>query len=352
MSFKRFTPRLFATAMAGAMLLGMTAAADAKIVIRANIYGNPQAQGDTPSVKSMLFLKKKFEERVGDKAEIKIFWDNQLAKTYESAVNALQNGVIHISDIPMTTMAEYTNAYVPMSNLFLIPYPHSAIAYRVIDGEIGKTMTERVIKDAGLRAMSYWAVGFRHLTSVSKQIRNLDDLQGMKIRVQPNPVHLAAFEALGANPTPIPWGELFTALQQGVVDGAENPFDNIYQARLYEPQKNITLTGHAFEFVCYLTGEQFYQSLPKDVQEAWDASFAEATAYHRTELVKSDKRILQFLANGQMEVFELPADELKRFRDKVKPAWNVSKELVGEEYYNKIIDGVAKVEADYLANKK
>lgn len=110
--------------------------------------------------------------------------------------------------------------------------------------------------------MGFWEVGPNHLTSVKKPINSLEDLKGMKIRVQPIPVHVAAFKALGANPASIAWGELFTALQQGTVDGAENPFENIVDARLYEVQKHIALSGHAFEFVNFVTSENSTRGCP------------------------------------------------------------------------------------------
>ena len=176
----------------------------------------------------------------------------------------------------------------------------------------------------------------------------LTDIEGLKIRVQPNPVHLAAFKALGVNPTPIPWPELFTSLQQGVVDGAGNPLDNITMARLYEPQKHLALTGHAFELVCYLTGEKFFKILPANIQMAWEESMAAATEFQHQDLIRSDKKAVEFLKDGRMEITELSQQELDLFRDKVKPSWKVSKDLAGEEYFNKVIEGVAKVEKQVL----
>ena len=159
---------LFTAILAACLTIGAATAAEAKIVIRANVWGNPRAMGDNPSIRAVQVWAKEFKKRAGDQVDVKIFWDNKLAQTFEANVNGMQNGLIHFTGIPMTTMAEYTNAYIPMSNLFLIPFPHAEVAYKVMEGEVGQMMKQRGIKDAGLRPMGYWAVGFRRLTTVKK----------------------------------------------------------------------------------------------------------------------------------------------------------------------------------------
>ncbi|MFV0334778.1 MAG: TRAP transporter substrate-binding protein [Tropicimonas sp.] len=339
-------------ALATALLvLGGAQTALAKVTIRASVYGNPQAQSESAHVKALVRFKEEFEARVGDEATIQIFWDNQLTQTYEAAVNSLQNGLVHITSIPMNTMAEYTDAYAPLANLFIFPYPHQQVPYDVIDGKVGEILNERVIADTRLRPFAYWEVGFRHLIGVKKPINTLEDLKGMKLRVQPNPIHLEAFKLLGANPTPIPWGELFTALQQGVVDGTENPLDNLYSGRLYEPVKYLTLTGHAYEYVVYLTGEDFYQSLSPEIQQAWEEAAAATTVYFRGEMAAYEAFVLDYIQKEGMEVIELSPEEIERFREVVVPSWDISREMVGDEYFNSIMDEITRIREEYLASQ-
>ncbi len=321
------------------------------IQITFSLSYNPKSRPDSPSVVVPLFFKSELEKRLGDKVKVRIFWDNQLAKTYEAAVNAVQNGLIHFTQISMSSLTEYSQACVPFTNLFLIPYPHSQIAYNLIDGELGTMFRERVSKETGLRLSAFWEVGFRHLTSVEKPINNLQDLQGMKIRVQPNPVHLEAFKDLGANPTPIAWSELFTALQQNVVDGAENPFRNIMDARLYEVQKHLTLSGHAFEFVCYFTSESFYQGLPEDVRKVWDESLTAATAKFRELTAIATQEEYNFLKE-KMTIKELSAEELDKFKAAAEKSYKVSAEIAGEEYTNKVLSLIKKEVDSYLAQQQ
>ena len=325
-----------------------TAQAAKKIVMRANIEQNPKSYPDDPRVMGTIKFQELMKQKVGDKFEVQIFWDSQLAKNFEASVNGLQTGLFHLSAIPMAAMYEYTKSMLPMVNLFVIPYPHVEIAYAVFDGKGGELIREKCISDTGLRPLVFWEVGFRHLTSVKKPIHTLEDLKGMKIRVQPNPVHIAAFRNLGANPTPIAWGELFTALQQGVVDGAETPFNNIEVARLYEPQKQLTLTGHAFEAPAYLTNEKWYQALPADVKKAFDESWVEATAYVREQMAIKDKKYVEFLGS-KMEFYSLPDAELARFREAVKPSYEISLKETGKEYYDALMGEIKKEEEAYFA---
>ena len=321
------------------------------IDIKFSVSYNPKSKADSPLVQTPIFLKEELERRLGDKVRVHIYWENQLAKTYEAAINAVQNGLIQFTQIPMSTLSEYSRACVPLTSLFLVPYPHTDLAHEIIDGEVGKIFVERVKKDTGLRISAFWDIGFRNLTSVDKPIHSLADLKGMKIRVQPNPVHLAAFKALEANPTPIAWAELFTALQQGVVDGAENPYRNIIDARLYEVQKHMTLTGHAFEFVCFFTSEEWYQSLPPEVQKAWDESMVAATKEYRRLFAISEKKDYEFLKT-KMDIYELPAEELAKFRAAVKPARKVAADAAGEAYTEKVMDIIDKTVDAYLAAHK
>lgn len=326
-------------------------AAAGKTLIKINASYNPKAFGDMPLVIITQKFKEMMEERFPGKVEVRIYWDQRLAATYDGALNSLQTNVFHISFFPLTSMAEYTGAAVPTSNLFLFPYPHTQIAYDAYDGEVGELIRNRIIKDARVRPVAYLEMGFRHLLNNMKPVNTIEDLKGMKFRVQPNPVHLASFKELGANPTPIPWAELFTALQQGVVDGTENPFENIYTARLYEVQKYLTLSGHAFEMGIYAMGEEFYQSMPEDVRQGFDEIMAELVAEFRESMIAKNEEMLAFFKT-QIEVNELSSEELARFRKAVEPAKEISRQQAGAEYADQLFSLLAKYEEEYFARQK
>lgn len=330
----------FLSALMLAFVFGSTVSAgEKKILIKINAHKNPKTPGtaDMPLMYLTQAIKDRLEERFPGRVQVRIYWDNQLAKTYENAMNALQNNVIQLSYFPLNSIAEFTHAAIPLSNLFLFPYPHTQLVYDAYDGEIGRMLSERILKDAKVRPVCYWEVGYRHLLNNKKQIETLEDLKGMKIRVQPNPVHIESFKALGANPTPVTWSEVFTALQQGVVDGTENPYDNIYTARLYEVQKYLTLTGHAFEMGAYCISEEFYQKLPEDIRVGFDELMAELTQEFRVGMAKKDEWFKDYFEK-ELAANELSAAELEKFAALVEPMKEMSRKQAGEEYSDTIYE--------------
>lgn len=330
--------------------LAGNAAAEEKVVIKFNAQNNPQTFGDMPQVQLNQEFKKEMEKRFPGRVEVRLYWDQRLAKTNDAAINGLHNNVINITYVSASNLSEFTKACIPLTNLFLFPYPHVQIAYDAYDGEVGQMITERMVKELNIRPVAFWESGFRHLLS-NKPIHNLADLSGLKYRVQPNPVHIASFKALGANPTPVSWAELFTALQQGVVDGTENPFENVIAGRLYEVQKYMTLTGHVFEMGLYLMNEDFYKGLPADIREGLVSLLKEQTAEYRKRMAKENEEWLKFFKT-KMTIFELDPGEMEKFRTAVLPAYDISREQSGKEYANKIFELIKKYESDYFARIK
>ncbi len=334
-------------------MLSCLAHAGEKTIIKVNATYHPRTFGDHPIVYLTQEFKKRLEEKLPGRVEVRLYWDNQLAKTYESAVNALQTNVIHLSNFPLTSVAEFSPAFIPLSNLFLFPYPYIDLVYQAYDGEVGAMARDRLIQDARLRPVCYWEVGFRHLLNNKNPITDVSSLNDIKFRVQPNPVHIASWKALGTNPTPVTWSELFTALQQGVVDGTENPFENVMSARLYEVQKYLTLTGHGFEMSGWLMSEEFYQGMPDDVRAAMDETFAELLPLHRDAFAQKNKDWIEFLGTagkGNMQINTLPMEELLRMRKVVEPMLQISRDLAGAEYTNTMYEIISRNEEEFLKN--
>ena len=133
--------------------------------------------------------------------------------------------------------------------------------YKVVDGPIGDELNQAVIRNKGVRVLSWGELGFRHFTNTVRPITKPEDLKGLKIRVPPNKIRVAAIKAMGAAATPIPWKELCTALQQRVVDGQENPTNAIVSLSMWEVQKFVSLSNHVFTPTYLLVNQRFYQSL-------------------------------------------------------------------------------------------
>jgi tripartite ATP-independent transporter DctP family solute receptor len=340
--------QMFVVFMLSIFIWGSAEAAEKKIIMKINISTNISLREEQPSTNAIMQFKEEMEKRFPERFEVQLFGDNQLARTYEAAINGLQTGVFQMSQIPLSTSAEFSPAGVPFNNLFLIPYPHVQLAYEIIDGRVGEMINERMIQDTGLRIAAYWDLGFRHLLLINKPVERVSDLRGIKIRVQPNPVHLEAFKLLETNPTPIAWGELFTALQQRVVDATENPFQNIELARLYEVTKYLTMTGHLFEFVIYLVNDEWYQALPEDIRQGFDETIKLCTEEFRRRM---EIQNLQWLKNFQakgMIVNELSVEELEKFREVVIPTYKRSEEVAGQEYTDTLLKELEKARKDYF----
>ncbi len=338
-----FTLTLFAFGVCG-----IHSAEAAKIIIRANVASNPKATPDLPTIHWYQSFVDEMTKRVPDDAEVKIYWDAQLARTYAEGINSAQNQMIQMMNIPAASLAEYSKAMIPLNALFVVPYPHNEIARKAFQGPLGEKIRQKVIEDTHLRVVSFWDFGFRHILSKDKPINTVEDLNGLKIRCQPNPVQLAAFKAFGCNPTPITWAELFTSLQQGVVSATENPLVNLYQARLYEVTKYLSLTGHLLDYNVLLVNEQWYQALPEKVRKAFDESAAIADEVYVKQLDASEKKFME-LAKEKMDVREVSSVEIEKLREIGHPA---SKEevvkQVGQEYYDYFMGEFARIEKEYL----
>ena len=175
-------------------------------------------------------------------------------------------------------------------------------AFRVTDGEIGKSLSESTLKTKGVRVLAYGELGFRQITNKVRPIVSPQDLQGLKIRVPSNKVRLAAFKAMGAAPTPIPYKELYTSLQQGVVDGQENPLFSIAALSLWDVQKYVSITNHVFTPCYLLANERWWQTLSPANRELLARAAAESEKKQRAVLATSEAELITKLKQHGMQL--------------------------------------------------
>lgn len=198
-------------------------------------------------------------------------------------------------------MASFSNISVFAKPLgfFVMPYVFESIdeARYVIDQQFDQ-LNEWAINDAGLRIISVLDAGFRNLTNSRREVTSLEDLRGLKIRVPGNPIMVATFESFGIDPVPMAWGEVFNALQQGVIDGQENPYDVLLSVKFHEVQDYVTDTQHFFQAAGVVISEEWFQSLPEDLQEVvmdaghdamwWYRGYYEPDVRHKVELLETE----------------------------------------------------------------
>lgn len=223
----------------------------------------------------------KFAELVDAKTsgqvKVEVFHSSQLGNERE-LVEALQMGTTDICLISTAPMAGFSKDFLVYDLPYLFTSPQQA--YEILDGPIGKASMEG-IKKADLIGLAFWENGFRNITNSKRELLTPEDLKGLKIRTMENKIHMATFRALGADPTPIASGEVFTALQQKTVDGQENPLTGIFTSKYYEVQKYLTLSEHFYSPAPLLIGKESWGKLNAEQQKGVQAAADEAKTFQR-----------------------------------------------------------------------
>lgn len=205
-------------------------------------------------------------------------------------------------------------------SIFDLPFlfSDSAHAHRAMDGGLGEALNEALIKAQGVRVIGFGELGFRHITNSVRPITTPDDLKGLKIRTPSNELRIAAFDALGAAPTPIPYSELYSALQQGVVDGQENPLPTIKEKSLWQVQDYVSMTYHVFTPGYLLVNEEWWQGLPDETRTMLAAAATSAAESQRAVLSGSVDEMRQ-LAESNGLTFNEP--DLAPFVEQTRGIW-------------------------------
>ncbi|MCX7786651.1 MAG: TRAP transporter substrate-binding protein [Spirochaetes bacterium] len=189
---------------------------------------------------------------------------------------------------------------------------------KVLDGEIGAKMA-KPLEDVGIKHLGYWENGFRHITNNKRPIYKPDDLAGIKLRIPESAVRMNTFKAFGANPVAMPFTEVFGALQQGIIDGQENPLATIYQASLHEVQKYLSFTGHVYSAVHLLMNKKLFDSLPADLQKILIDAGKETAQYTRKLGDEADKKLADLM--HQKSGIQINQADVKSFVALSKPIW-------------------------------
>lgn len=236
------------------------------------------------SSQAMELFKQELEDATGGALTADIFPAMQLGGAQEN-VDQVRSGVIFGTWIGIA----YLSRTVPELEAVSLPFvfPDREVAFRVIDGKVGELLNER-LAEKGYLALGYMELGSRHVTNNVRPIRSADDLAGLKIRLQPNETHLATFRAIGANPVPMGIQEVYSALQQGVLDGQENPYSVIATRRFDEVQKYLSDSGHFFDFIILVANKDAFAALPPEQQEAVRQAAAKAIAWQRAKAAEED----------------------------------------------------------------
>ena len=203
-----------------------------------------------------------------------------------------------------------------------------AAAYATLDGEAGQLLLDS-LEAINIKGLGFFENGFRNLTA-NKKILSPEDLKGVKLRVMENKIQMLAWSSFGANPTPIAFGELFTALQQGTVDAQENPFELIFTNKFYEVQKFLMVTNHIYTPFVVLMNLEFYNSCTPEEQALFIKATREASAYQR-DIAKGNETKARDAIAKTREIVDLTEAQKQVFKDKLGPVYAEARKAVGNE---------------------
>ncbi|OGA14731.1 MAG: C4-dicarboxylate ABC transporter [Betaproteobacteria bacterium RIFCSPLOWO2_02_FULL_66_14] len=276
-----------------AMLAALAGAAQAQTEIKFGHVGEP---GSLFAASAEEFARRA-NERLAGKAKVVVFGSSQLGGDKE-LLQKLKLGTVDIA-LPSTVMSSEADLF----GVFEMPYLVKDRAHmkRIENGVFWKTLAPAA-EAKGLKIIAVWENGYRHITNSKRAIDTPADLQGIKLRVPEGKWRVKMFQAYGANPSPMKFSEVFTALQTGVMDGQENPFTQIYSAKFQEVQKYLSLTGHVYTPAYATVGAKKWASLPAEVRNTLEAVAKETQAYVYETAAKAEDDLLGKLKTAGMQV--------------------------------------------------
>jgi tripartite ATP-independent transporter DctP family solute receptor len=222
---------------------------------------------------------------------------------------------------------------VPQFMIFDLPffYKDFAAADAVMDGEVGAKLFSQLKEKTGIVGLAWWDNGFRHMTNKIRPINTVDDMAGINIRVIPNPLFIATWKALGTNPTPLPWPELYSALENGAVDAQETPYALIYTARFYEVQSHLTKTGHVYTPFILLASQKWFGGLSDEDKALVMEAAKESATFQREVSRKSAEDLEQELVAKGFKIIQPTPEALAAMSERVAPVVKEYSEKIGAD---------------------
>ncbi len=292
---KTIVAALFSSVLA----LGATNASAEKLILKFGHVGNPGSLFEA----SVNEFVKNANARLGDRAEVQAFGSSQLGKDKE-LLQKLKLGQVDFA-LPSSVMSSVADEF----GVFEMPYIiKSRDHMKAVQAEIGDSVFNAAAEANGYKILSYFENGFRHITNNTRPVTTPEDLDGIKLRTPNGEWRVKMFKLYGANPTPMAFSDVFTALKTGVIDGQENPYAQIWSAKFQEVQKYLSITGHVYTPAYVLTSAKHFAKLPEDVQSDLMAAAAESQDAVYEMAAQLETELLDNLKNGGVAVNEADKD--------------------------------------------
>ena len=332
----RHLKSLFTATLVGAaaLLAGEASAQVSERTLRwaqQNSLEHPQGQG-----------AKKFaelvEQKSGGKIKVRVFPSGQLGGDIQN-VSALQGGTLDLMVLNAGLLVGVVKEFAVFDLPFQFNTPQEADA--VADGSVGKKLFDK-LPEKGLVGLGYFELGFRNVTNSKRPIAKLEDFQGLKLRVLQSPLFIDVFNTLGANTIAMPFPEVYTAMEQKVIDGHENPFTVIADSKLYEVQKFVSTTRHIYNPQSVIMSKKSWDKLSDEEKKIIQSSLDEAKTYQRQVSREAEAKAIALLKEKGMQINEVSPQEIARMREKIKPVLDKYSKEVGEALVAEVNAEIAK----------
>ena len=305
---KSYLWTMVALLAASALLVSGMAFAASPVKIRVSLCNSQ----DHPQSIGMQLFKKYVEEKTKGGVQVALYLNSQLGGERES-VEQVKSGSLEMATASAGPLTTFNKNFMVLD----IPFAFDSyeIAWGVLDGPMGQKLLENS-EGIGLKGLAYLENGYRHVTNNVRPINGPDDLKGIKIRTMEAPMHMENFKQLGANPTPVPWTELYLTMQQKIVDGQENPLANIWELKMFEVQKYCSLTGHIYDPMPLVANLAWFNKLPQDYQAIIEKGALLAQNYSRFVNKDRENKLAAKLTAKGMKVNNVSAAGKEKMRAK------------------------------------
>ena len=331
--------RIWIKTVVAAMALGALGLASAQEVRERTIKFATQNPKGHPVVMGMEKYAELVNAKSGGKIKINLFPGGVLGSD-QANVSAVQGGTLEMVVLNSGILASVAKEMTVLDFPFL--FANAKEADTIVDGPVGRKLHAK-LEEKGIVGLSFWKLGFRQMTNSRRPLSRVDEIAGLKLRVIPNPINVDWVSALGANPTPLPFPELYAALEQKAIDGQENPLTVINANKFWEVQKHLAITNHQYNPQSVIFSKKVWDGLNAAEKKLLDDAADEAAKYQREQSRALMNTALENIKKNGMSVTEFSPAEVAKFREKMKPVIAKHAAAVGEATVNELMAELAKL---------
>lgn len=287
---------------------------------------------------SALELERSIEEASGGRINVEVYPAQQLGSSSEM-IEGMQMGTIEATLLPTAKYGGFDETMTILDMPFLFPDEDSV--YEIMNGELGEQVMAG-LPAIGIEGCAFYGNGFKAITNNVREIHTPDDVKGLKIRTMEAPLIMSTYSAWGANPVPVDFSELYSSLQQNVVDGQENPFLTISDMKFYEVQKYMSITNHAYLSYFLAFSKSFLDSLPDDLREIVMECGKNCVDYHREQMKELTQGYYDNIASSNIQIYTLTEEERTAFLEASQPVYEEYRDIIGGDLLDAVVTAVSR----------